>query len=150
MNLKSGGLHEKLAVATSNLGTISAFAWRQRKTKKKTVSRWPLAGPSGCILTTSQQSDKQKLQNSPGLSPWCQQNTHILRARLPRVNSTSAPFTTGLPGHHFQNVRSAQLLSGCPAIMSGLTMVTDALVSMVIRNGFSCIQPSAIRLSSVP
>jgi hypothetical protein len=29
---KSGGLHEKHAVATWNLGTISAFACRQRKT----------------------------------------------------------------------------------------------------------------------
>jgi hypothetical protein len=34
MSLKSGGLH---AVATWNLGTISAFAWRQRKTKKTCV-----------------------------------------------------------------------------------------------------------------
>jgi hypothetical protein len=39
MNLKSGGLHEKLAVATSNLGTISAFALRRRKTKKKKKCR---------------------------------------------------------------------------------------------------------------
>jgi hypothetical protein len=31
MSLKSGGLHEKHAVATWNLGTISVFASRQRK-----------------------------------------------------------------------------------------------------------------------
>jgi hypothetical protein len=31
---KSGGLREKHAVATWNLGTIPAFAYRQRKTKK--------------------------------------------------------------------------------------------------------------------
>jgi hypothetical protein len=37
MSLKSGGLHEKHAVATWNLGTISAFALRQRKTKKSCV-----------------------------------------------------------------------------------------------------------------
>jgi hypothetical protein len=37
MNLKFGGLHEKHAVATWNLGTISAFALRQRKTKKTYV-----------------------------------------------------------------------------------------------------------------
>jgi hypothetical protein len=30
---KSGGLHEKHAVATWNLGTISEFASRQKKTK---------------------------------------------------------------------------------------------------------------------
>jgi hypothetical protein len=34
MSLKLGGLHEKHAVATWNLGTVSAFALRQRKTKK--------------------------------------------------------------------------------------------------------------------
>ena len=32
--IKSGGLHEKHVVATWNLGTISAFAYRQRETKK--------------------------------------------------------------------------------------------------------------------
>jgi hypothetical protein len=36
-SLKSRGLHEKHAVATWNLGTISAFALRQRKTKKTCV-----------------------------------------------------------------------------------------------------------------
>ena len=30
----SGGLHEKHVVATWNLGTISAFAYRHRETKK--------------------------------------------------------------------------------------------------------------------
>jgi hypothetical protein len=34
---KSGVLHEKHAVATWNLGTISAFAQRQKKTKKTWV-----------------------------------------------------------------------------------------------------------------
>jgi hypothetical protein len=34
MSLKWGGLHEKHAVATWNLETISAFARKQRKTKK--------------------------------------------------------------------------------------------------------------------
>jgi hypothetical protein len=37
-DFKSGGLHEKHTVATWNLGTISAFHWRQRETKK-TVCR---------------------------------------------------------------------------------------------------------------
>ena len=32
---KSGGLHEKHVVATWNLGTISAFAFRHGETKKK-------------------------------------------------------------------------------------------------------------------
>jgi hypothetical protein len=34
---KSAGLHEKQAVATGNLGTVSEFAWRQRNTKKTCV-----------------------------------------------------------------------------------------------------------------
>jgi hypothetical protein len=37
MSLKLGGLHEKHAVATWNLGTISAFTLRRRKTKKTCV-----------------------------------------------------------------------------------------------------------------
>jgi hypothetical protein len=57
-------LHEKRAVATWNLGTISAFDRRQRKTKKTCVE---MAGrrTSGCILTTSQQPGKQKLKKVP-------------------------------------------------------------------------------------
>jgi hypothetical protein len=27
---------------------------------RKPVSRWPVAGPSGCIMTTSQQSGRRK------------------------------------------------------------------------------------------
>jgi len=34
---KSGGLHEKHAVATWNLGTISAFAFRHKGGKKNCV-----------------------------------------------------------------------------------------------------------------
>jgi hypothetical protein len=34
---KSGGLHEKHAVATGNLGTVSAFAWRQSRIKNTSV-----------------------------------------------------------------------------------------------------------------
>jgi hypothetical protein len=61
MSLKSGGLHEKHAVATWNFETISAFA-EDRGKPRKPVSRWPVEGHSGCILTTSQQSGKQKLK----------------------------------------------------------------------------------------
>ena len=44
---KSGGLHEKHVVATWNVGNrLAAFAYRHRETKKKPVSRWPVAGPS--------------------------------------------------------------------------------------------------------
>jgi hypothetical protein len=35
---------------------------------RKPVSRWPVAGPSGCILTTSQQSGKQKLKKKNTLA----------------------------------------------------------------------------------
>jgi hypothetical protein len=53
MSLKLGGLHEKHAVATWNLGTISAFASRQRKTKKTCVEmagRRTLKSSSKCYL----------------------------------------------------------------------------------------------------
>jgi hypothetical protein len=55
---KSGGLHEKHAVATWNLGTISAFAYKTEDNQEKPVSRWPVAGPSGYTLTSSQRSGK--------------------------------------------------------------------------------------------
>jgi hypothetical protein len=68
MSLKLGGLHEKHAVATWNLGT-SQHLLKDRGKPRKPVSRWPVAGPSGCILTTSRQSGKQKLkEKSPALS----------------------------------------------------------------------------------
>jgi hypothetical protein len=57
--LKSGGLHEKHAVATWNVEP-SQYLLKDRGKPRKPVSRWPVAGPSGCILTSSQQSGKQK------------------------------------------------------------------------------------------
>jgi hypothetical protein len=56
---KSGGLHEKHAVATWNVGTISVLI-KDRGKPRKPVSRWPFAGPTGCVLTSSQHSGKQK------------------------------------------------------------------------------------------
>jgi len=51
---KSGGLHEKHVVATWNMGTISAFAYRHRETKKTCVE---VAGRRTFrILTSRQQS----------------------------------------------------------------------------------------------
>jgi hypothetical protein len=61
MSLKSGGLHEKQAVATPEFGNHLSICFKTEKPRKP-VSRWPVAGPSGCILTTSQQSGKQKLK----------------------------------------------------------------------------------------
>ena len=43
---KSGGLHEKLVVATWNVGNhLSICLWTQGN-QEKPVSRWPVAGPS--------------------------------------------------------------------------------------------------------
>jgi hypothetical protein len=36
---------------------------------RKPMSRWPVAGPSGCILTPSQQSGKRKNRGDPQRSP---------------------------------------------------------------------------------
>jgi hypothetical protein len=41
MSLKSGGLHEKHAVATWNLGTVSAFALKPNRWPKRIMTRSP-------------------------------------------------------------------------------------------------------------
>jgi hypothetical protein len=46
---KSGGLHENHAVPTWNFGTISAFASRQRKSKKTRVE---MAGHRTFLMRT--------------------------------------------------------------------------------------------------
>jgi hypothetical protein len=45
----------------------SQYLFEDRGKPRKPVSRWQVAGPSGCILTTSQQSDKQKFKKIPCL-----------------------------------------------------------------------------------
>jgi hypothetical protein len=64
MSLKLGGLHKKHAV---QLGTWepSEHLLEGRGKPRKPVSRWPVAGPSGCIMTTGQQSGKRKLKKNP-------------------------------------------------------------------------------------
>jgi hypothetical protein len=64
MSLKSGGLHEKHAVATWNLEP-SQHLLEDRGKPRKAVSRWPVAGPSVRVLITSQQSGKLKLKKFP-------------------------------------------------------------------------------------
>ena len=58
VNINVEGLHEKQAVAAWNVGTISACASTPSPTRTPTgvemVGR-SAAGPSGCILTCSQQ-----------------------------------------------------------------------------------------------
>jgi hypothetical protein len=44
---KSDGLHEKHAVATWEPSQLLAFAWRDGGKARKSVSRWPVVGPSG-------------------------------------------------------------------------------------------------------
>jgi hypothetical protein len=63
---------------------------------------------------------------------------------------TRASFTTGIvsPGAITKS-RPARLPLGHFCDVSSLATVTDAAVSMITRHGFSCIQPLAIRLSSV-
>jgi hypothetical protein len=61
MNLKSGRLYEKHTEAILELGN---HLLENRGKPRKPVSRWPVAGPSGCILTNIQQSDKQTIKKS--------------------------------------------------------------------------------------
>ena len=58
---KSGGLHDKHAVATWKLRNILSISLKTAGTQEK-LSRWPMAGPSGCVLTCSQQSGRHKLK----------------------------------------------------------------------------------------
>jgi hypothetical protein len=71
--------------------------------------------------------------------------------RHPKISSPRAPFTTGIvsPDALCNTHSRLSFLSGCPTTMSGLAIFTDAIVPMVTRHGFSCIQPSAISPSSV-
>jgi hypothetical protein len=57
MSLKPGGLHEQIGIWEP-----SQHLLEDRGKARKPVSRWPVAGPFGCILTASQQSGKQKLK----------------------------------------------------------------------------------------
>jgi hypothetical protein len=66
--LPLGGLHVKHAVQHGNFGPNSAFALGQRKTAQKPRSSWPVAGPSGCKLTSSQQSGIKDA--NPNISPY--------------------------------------------------------------------------------
>ena len=43
---KSGGLHEKHVVATWNLGNHLIVCLKAQGNQEKSVSRWPVAGPS--------------------------------------------------------------------------------------------------------
>jgi hypothetical protein len=50
-----GGLHEKHAVQRGIWVPTQHLLWDQGK-PRKTLTSWPVAGPSGCKLTPSQQS----------------------------------------------------------------------------------------------
>jgi hypothetical protein len=60
----SGGLHEDRAVATWNIET-SKHLLQDGGNPRKPVSSWTVAGPSGCAVTSSQQSGKQKVWEFP-------------------------------------------------------------------------------------
>jgi hypothetical protein len=64
MNIKSGGLHEK-HVVSSNLGTISAFIWRQRKTTRTCVDMASRRTSRMHTLTSRQQSGRRKGVEAP-------------------------------------------------------------------------------------
>jgi hypothetical protein len=83
--------------------------------------------------------------SSPGInsSVISATNTQIRKA-LRHSQLHSASFKTGSvsPDAVCRMYGRLGLLSGCPAVMSGLAMVTDYPVSVVTQNGLSCIHPS--------
>jgi hypothetical protein len=64
MSLKSEGCMKSMQ-QQFEIWEPSQHLLEDRGKPRKPVSRWPVAGPSGCILTTSQQSGKQKLKKIP-------------------------------------------------------------------------------------
>jgi hypothetical protein len=63
-DFKPGGLHEKQATATGNHLSI---CFETEENQEKTVSRLPVAGPSGYILTSGERSGKQQNVRAPEL-----------------------------------------------------------------------------------
>jgi hypothetical protein len=57
---KSGMLHEKHAVTTWNIGNHLSICLKIEENHGN-VSRWPVGGTFGCVLTFMQQSGKQKM-----------------------------------------------------------------------------------------
>jgi hypothetical protein len=55
---KSGGLHEKHTVATWKL---EHHFLEDRGIQMKPVSRWALAGPSGCIMALAGSPENEKI-----------------------------------------------------------------------------------------
>jgi hypothetical protein len=66
--LPLGGLHAKHAMQSGIWVPTQHLLWDQGE-PRKTLSSWPVAGPSGCKLTSSQQSgiNSAKPNNSPYL-----------------------------------------------------------------------------------
>jgi hypothetical protein len=61
---KSDGLHEKHAVATWEPSQLLAFAWRDGGKPRKPMSRWPVVGSSGYVLTSREQCGNCGTQRS--------------------------------------------------------------------------------------
>ena len=62
---KSGELHEKHVVATSNLGNHLTICFSAQGNQEKPVSIWPVAGPSEYWLLVSSPACKVKKQQCP-------------------------------------------------------------------------------------
>ena len=88
------------------LGTVSAFAYRHRETKKETVSRWPVAGPSEYWLLASSSASKVKKKqqctnsttNTHKITTHSRETTkmHTVNWQLPHCH-----LHLGLPTGHF-------------------------------------------------
>ena len=57
---KSGGLHEKHVVATWNLGNHLSICLQAQGNQEKSVSRWPVTGPSEYWLLANSPASKEK------------------------------------------------------------------------------------------
>jgi hypothetical protein len=77
-------------------------------------------------------------------------NTQLVSEHHREINCTNAFFKTWMvsPDTICRMNEEAISLSGSPAVMSGLAIVTDALVPMVMRNELFHIYLSVFSLSS--
>jgi hypothetical protein len=75
-------------------------------------------------------------------------NAQVISGRHPRVSSTNVSFKKGRisPNTICRMYSHVSCLSGSPAMMSGLVIITDALVPLVMRYDLSPIYPLAFKL----
>ena len=88
------------------LGTISAFAYRHRETKKKPVSRWPVAGPSENWLIASSPAFNVKKKEQYTHSTT---NTHKITIHTSQLQQYTRSTNNNYPKYNVRRIHSLTL-----------------------------------------